>query len=622
MKKFNIKKFFLKKENSFLLENIAAISFEPFSVIDNEGNTIAGAHPVKDLVSFPVKINEEEVGRVFGKRGAEAAAILSRSINSWLVKRSLADELLQKYKEQDLLYNINDLISLCPKPKEAADFIISELSRLIKFEYASIIIFNDFKKKLNILSEFGKNYNSASYKKNIEKINAKVFKSGKGEIINENIEKDWSGRKKVKINAKSDFYSFMSVPLRTKGKNIGLINVCSFNEAAYYISSDFKILSTIASYAANSIEITRLYNIEKERADNLQKKNKELNAAKEVIFNENINLKQNLRHKFSPKKILGTSKQVQNLLDKIGKIAGISSNILITGESGTGKELAAKAVHYSGARAEKPFVAVNCSAIPESIFESELFGIEKGVATGVDKRKGKVLEADKGTLFLDEIGDMPLPGQAKVLRMIQDREVVPVGGTKPVPFDARIIAATNKDLKKEIEAGNFRGDLFYRLNVININIPPLRDRKEDILVLANYFLKNNAVKLERRTMQFSKDAIKALINYDWPGNIRELENEIERAVALSISDEIYLEDLSENIRQNSMPDNNALKPVKIKTIEKADNEQKTATIDENEADLIKKALEEARWNKSAAAKTLGISREGLRKKIIRLGIQT
>jgi transcriptional regulator with GAF, ATPase, and Fis domain len=609
MKEFNLKKFFSKKENSALLENIADISSEPLSVLDGSGVPVAGDTPAAKSPSFPIKIDGEEIGRVSGKRGAEGAAgILSRYIRSWSVQRSLAEEILQKYKEYDLLYNINDLMSLCPKPSEIADFIIAELLKLIKFEYASIIIYNEAYNTSNILSSHGKNYNGAEYKKHIERINSKVFKSGKGEIINENIEKDWGGKKKIKINPGAGTYSFISVPLKTKGKNIGLINVCSFKDAVYYVSSDFKILSTIASYAANSIEITRLYNIEKERADKLQEKNKELADVKEIITNENINLKQNLRQKFSPKKILGISGQVKNLLDKIDKIADISSNVLITGESGTGKELAAKAIHYSSARAEKPFIAVNCSAIPESIFESELFGIEKGVATGVDKRRGRVLDAAQGTLFLDEIGDMPLSGQAKVLRMIQDREVVPVGGSKAVPFDVRIIAATNKDLKKEITDGNFRKDLFYRLNVINLNMPPLRDRIEDIAVLANYFLKNNAVKLERTNIKFTADALEALTNYDWPGNIRELENEIERAVALNISGRIALGDLSDNIRKYS--------PFS----DKAAEDEQTASIEENETVLIRKALEKCRWNKSAASKMLGITREGLRKKMIRLGI--
>ena len=610
MKEFNLKKFFSKKENFALLKNIDGISSGSFSILDAAGALAAGDTPAAENPSFPIKIEGEEIGRVMGKRGAEGAAeVLSYSIRSWSIQSSLAEEILQKYKEYDLLYNINDLMSLCPKPAEIANFIISELLKLIRFEYASIIIFNEADKTFYILSSYGKNYEGAEYKKNIEKINSKVFKSGKGEIINKNIEKDWGGKKKIKIKSSGDAYSLIAVPLKTKGRDIGLINVCSFKDKTYYISSDFKILSTVASYAANSIEITRLYNIEKERADNLQQKNKELNAVKEIMSNENINMKQNLRQKFSPKKILGISWQVKNLLDKIDKIADISSNVLITGESGTGKELAAKAIHYSSARAERPFIAVNCSAIPEYIFESELFGIEKGVATGVDKRRGKALDADKGTLFLDEIGDMPLSGQAKVLRMIQDREVVPVGSSKPVPFDARIIAATNKDLKKEIAEGNFRKDLFYRLNVINLNMPSLRDRKEDIAVLADYFLKNNAVKLERRGIMLARNAVEALVNYEWPGNVRELENEIERAVALNISGKISLYDLSDNIKKYNSAENAPL-----------EEGETINNIEDNEIILIKKVLEKSRWNKSATAKILGITREGLRKKMNRLGI--
>ena len=612
MKKQSLKNFFSKKENRVLLQNIADISSETFSILDADGVLVAGNAPEVGAVSFPIKINGEEVGRIFGKRRAdEASQILSRSIGLWSVQRSLAEEILQKYKEYDLLFNINDMMSIRPRFAEIADFIINELLKLMKFEYASIIIFNEENKELEILSSYGKNYKNKEYTKNIQKINEKVLKKGKGEIINENMEKDLGGKKKIKINAGRRPYSFISVPLRTKGKNIGLINISSFKDVVYYVSSDFKILSTIASYAANFIEITRLYNLEKERADRLKKENKELNDEKHIITNENINLKQNLRHKFSPKKILGISSSIKNLLDKIDKIADISSNILITGESGTGKELAAKAIHYSSTRAEKPFVAVNCSAIPESLFECELFGIEKGVATGVDKRTGKVLDADKGTLFFDEIGDMPLSEQAKVLRMIQDREVVPLGSSKAVQFDVRIIAATNKDLNREIAAGNFREDLFYRLNVISLRIPPLKERKEDIPVLANYFLKINALKLEKNGIKLTKEAIEALIRHDWPGNIRELENEIERAVALNISGNILFADLSENIRKNSPLRHRDAKWPQFNNFE---------SIEENEVVLIGNALEKSNWNKSAAAKILGITREGLRKKMIRLGI--
>jgi len=606
MEALNLKKFFSKKENLALLNNIVGLAGEPIAVLDNAGNLISGVQPAKKTPLYPIKIEGKTVGQVSatasGKTAAENIAfILSYITEARSMERSLADEVLKKYKESNLLYNISDRIALCPKPVDVANFIIDNLAILIKFERASIMAHN---KASNIFENLAF-YDSGDYydmlKKqagHIEKINGKVFKSGKGEIIN-NIDAD----------SVHPSCSLMAAPLKTKENIIGVINVFSF-KGAQYTASDFKLFSAIASYTANSIEITRLYNAEKERVKELQKKNEEISAAKEIVVNENINLKQNLRQKFSPKKILGISGQVKNILDKIDKIADISSNVLITGESGTGKELVAKAVHYSGNRADKPFVAINCSAIPESIFESELFGIEKGVATGVDKRKGKILEADNGTLFLDEIGDMPLSGQAKILRIIQDREVLPLGGSSPVRFNVRIIAATNKDLRSEMAKGNFREDLFYRLNVVNLNIPPLRERKEDISVLINYFLKITALKLGRRDIWCSPEAVRALTNYDWPGNIRELENEIERAVALSISDSdsITRGDLSENIlRCGQQRDNNA-------------PERRIMSIEEHEKSVVRKALESSNWNKTAAAKTLGISREGLRKKMIKLGI--
>jgi transcriptional regulator with GAF, ATPase, and Fis domain len=604
MDTFNLKKFFSKKENLALLDNIICLAGEPISIFDNAGNLISGMQQDKKTPLYPIKIEGKTVGQVSAKASGKTAAeniafILSYITEARSMERSLADEVLKKYKESNLLHNINDRIALCPKPVDIANFIIENLAILIKFERASIIMHNKTSNIFETLAFYDSGDYCDIFKKQadyIEKINRKVFKSGKGEIIN-NISFD---------NAQCSC-SLMAVPLKTKENIIGVINVFSF-KAVQYAASDFKVFSAIASYTANSIEITRLYNAEKDMVKELQKKNEEISAAKEIVVNENINLKQNLRQKFSPKKILGISGQVKSILDKIDKIADISSNVLITGESGTGKELVAKAVHYSGNRADKPFIAINCSAIPESIFESELFGIEKGIATGVDKRKGKILEADNGTIFLDEIGDMPLSGQAKILRIIQNREVVPVGGSNPIRFNVRIIAATNKDLKNEIAKGSFREDLFYRLNVVSLNIPPLRERKEDISILANYFLKITALKLGRRNIWCSPEAMRALTNYEWPGNIRELENEIERAVALSVSDNIMRMDLSENI---------------LKCGQKRDNnapERRIMRIDEHEISVVKKALESSNWNKTAAAKILGISREGLRKKMIKLGI--
>jgi transcriptional regulator with GAF, ATPase, and Fis domain len=340
--------------------------------------------------------------------------------------------------------------------------------------------------------------------------------------------------------------------------------------------------------------------------DDLKKAKAELSDAKDRLFRENIHLKQTLRHRFVPSRILGVNPQIVGLLKKVEKIADTPLNILITGETGTGKELIAKTIHYNSSRSEKPFVVLNCSAIPETIFESEIFGIEKGVATGVEKRIGKIEQSDGGTLFLDEIGDMPLQSQAKILRVIEDHELERVGGRKTIPVDIRIVAATNKDLSKEVEEETFREDLFYRLNVINLHIPPLRERKDDIPLLAGFFLEQCTKKLDRQKMRFTPDVISRFKAYPWPGNVRELENEVERAVALSYSDTITVDNLSESLGKFSIEER---------------QEKKLTSVKEAEILLIRKTLEEVKGNKTKAARILGLSREGLRKKMKRYGIK-
>lgn len=340
--------------------------------------------------------------------------------------------------------------------------------------------------------------------------------------------------------------------------------------------------------------------------DDLKKAKAELSDAKDRLFRENIHLKQTLRHRFVPSRMLGVNPQIVGLLKKVEKIADTPLNILITGETGTGKELIAKTIHYNSSRSEKPFVVLNCSAIPETIFESEIFGIEKGVATGVEKRIGKIEQSDGGTLFLDEIGDMPLQSQAKILRVIEDHELERVGGRKTIPVDIRIVAATNKDLSKEVEEETFREDLFYRLNVINLHIPPLRERKDDIPLLAGFFLEQCTKKLDRQKMRFTPDVISRFKAYPWPGNVRELENEVERAVALSYSDTITVDNLSESLGKFSIEER---------------QEKKLTSVKEAEILLIRKTLEEVKGNKTKAARILGLSREGLRKKMKRYRIK-
>ncbi|MEM1202859.1 MAG: sigma-54 dependent transcriptional regulator [Acidobacteriota bacterium] len=259
---------------------------------------------------------------------------------------------------------------------------------------------------------------------------------------------------------------------------------------------------------------------------------------------ENIYLKRELEQKYQFANIVGRSPRMQEIFSLIERVAKTSSTVLIRGESGTGKELIARAVHFHSPRSDRRFLSINCGALPENLLESELFGHERGAFTGaVKEKKGLFQEADGGTLFLDEIGEMTPPMQVKLLRALQDKRIRRVGGTREESVDVRIIAATNQDLQERIEAGDFREDLFYRINVIPVRLPPLRRRREDIPLLVEHFIKKYSQEMGFETKPISVEALRALENYDWPGNVRELENTIERALALAMSDSLSTRDL-------------------------------------------------------------------------------
>jgi two-component system NtrC family response regulator len=263
------------------------------------------------------------------------------------------------------------------------------------------------------------------------------------------------------------------------------------------------------------------------------------------VMRQNRLLSQELKDKFGPTDLIGNSLRLRQVRDLIAKVAATKATVLISGESGTGKELVARAIHFTSPRKDKPLVSVNCSALTETLLESELFGHEKGAFTGaVVQRKGRFEFADGGTLFLDEVGEMSPSVQVTLLRVLQDREFQRVGGNKTIKVDVRVITATNKDLKEEIRKGHFREDLFYRLNVVHIEVPPLRERKEDIPLLIRYFLERFAREMNKKEVPaLSPEGLAALLAYDWPGNVRELENMLERAIILSPNPVIQLEDL-------------------------------------------------------------------------------
>lgn len=336
---------------------------------------------------------------------------------------------------------------------------------------------------------------------------------------------------------------------------------------------------------------------------------------KSRLVSENVYLKKQLREKYEFANIIGNSPAMQKVFSRMKKIIKTDSTVLILGESGTGKEVVARAIHFNGPRKDKPFVAVHCGAIPENLLESELFGHTKGSFTGAIRDKiGKFEAANQGTIFLDEIGTLPMHLQIKLLRVLQEQEVERIGSNKQIKLDVRVISATNANLEEEVKRGNFREDLFYRLNVIPILLPPLRDRVEDILPLVRHFLEKYFRSMKRSKMVLAKEAIEAMEMHDWPGNVRELENTVERMVALTEGDHITLEDLPSNIAKayGSMAG--------LSTRVTTAGVDLPKTISEIEIKMISEALELAGGVKAKAAALLTLNRTTLVEKMRRLGM--
>jgi two-component system, NtrC family, response regulator len=338
------------------------------------------------------------------------------------------------------------------------------------------------------------------------------------------------------------------------------------------------------------------------------------------LLRENTRLRGEMQIRYGFANIIGKNKRMQQIYILIEKVAPTPSTVLISGESGTGKELVARAIHFNSLRKEAPFISINCAALPESLLESELFGHEKGAFTGaVALRKGRFELADSGTLFLDEVAEMPLSLQAKLLRVLQEKTFERVGGTKTLRVDVRILAATNKDLKEEVEKGLFREDLYYRLNVLHIVLPPLRDRIDDLPLLAAHFIEKFAKLLNRRGLQISPDSLRYLASLPWEGNVRELENIIERAAILAPGNIIEVEDVQGDMVNERKAtgwaadlDLDRLIPPEVSLPDVLN------TIEEQ---MVKKALERANYIQARAAEDLGITKSLLQYKMKKYGLQ-
>ncbi len=375
--------------------------------------------------------------------------------------------------------------------------------------------------------------------------------------------------------------SFLCVPILRGRRVLGTISIEKYYASQAVLNNDVDILIFIASIFAQAIELYLLENEEKTFWES-----------------ENRRLQEALKEKFRPTNIIGNSSRMREVYALIDKIAKTRITALLLGESGVGKERVANAIHYHSNYADGPFVKFNCAALPESIIESELFGHEKGSFTGADtQRKGRFEEADGGTIFLDEVGELSLPMQAKLLRVLQEKTFERVGGNKPIQVNIRIIAATNRNLKKMVADGKFREDLFYRLNVFPIVIPPLRERGGDIISLCDHFIVKYSRENDKQIAQISTPAMQMLMNYTWPGNVRELENVIERAVILCDGQEIHGYNLPPSL-QNS-------------TIQGQVQNELESKIEAVEFEYIVEALKKTQGNMTDAARELGMTRRML-----------
>jgi Nif-specific regulatory protein len=350
-----------------------------------------------------------------------------------------------------------------------------------------------------------------------EGVTGKVIETGRPMTI-PNIEKEplFLDRTGARSNVDKSKISFICVPIASEGVTIGALSVDRVFQGMGTLQEDMRLLTVISGLIAQKVVLL----------DQIGKETKRLRE-------ENLRLRRNLDKKYTFSNIIGNSRKMQEVFHLITQVAKSNANVLLLGESGTGKELVANAIHYNSLRAGKPFIKVNCAALPSNLVEAELFGHEKGAFTGAPGQKaGKFELADGGTIFMDEVGSLALESQGKLLRVLQERELERLGGTKTIKVNIRLIAATNQDLVSAVEGGEFREDLFYRLNVYPIYMPPLREREADVLMLADFFLEKYAGEYSKDIKRISTPAIDALVQYHWPGNVRELENCMERAVLL------------------------------------------------------------------------------------------
>lgn len=472
--------------------------------------------------------------------------------------------------------NIDQLVSM----------IINVTTRVMNAKASSLLLVDEKREKLHFFMASGEK------SRDLKKIELNMgegiagWVAQKGEpLLVKDVYKDKRWNREIGEIINFKVKSIACCPMKVNGKVIGVVQILDRKDGSPIMEEDMAILGAFTELVSTFFEHSKQL---------------------DVISRQNLYLKKELGNRY---KTIGSSSTIKKVIENASKVANTKVSTLIVGESGTGKELIARLIHHSSSRKDKQFICVSCCALPETLLERELFGNEKGAFTSADSQKIGLFEAaDKGTLFLDEIGEMPLSMQVKLLRVLQEGSFFRLGGTKLVSVDVRIIAATHRDIKKLVAEGKFREDLYYRLNVVQINIPPLRERQEDLEELVLYFIKRHKKELNiTESFSIPKETIEYIRNYDWPGNVRQLENAIERALVMGNGKELKKEDLPEDMQE-----------VKTETIELGNSLKEAQDLFKR--NYVTKTLAQTGGNRTMAAELLGIQRTYLSRLIKELGI--
>ncbi|MDF1567944.1 MAG: nif-specific transcriptional activator NifA [Spirochaetaceae bacterium] len=499
----------------------------------------------------------------------------------------------RRIQELTLLFEISQILDRSLDLNEIISPVLEAVAEHMDMHRGTVTLLNRQTGEIRISAAYGltgEEQAKGRYRLG-EGITGRVFQTGQPIVVPDiSVEPEFLDRTGARSGVTST--AFICVPIKIDQEIVGALSSDRLFSDDISSDEDVRLLTIISSMISRAVQLRR-----------------DGEEAKKALEEENSRLQAALRESFQPQNMIGNTRAMKQVYDLLRQVAPSEATVLIRGESGTGKELIANALHYNSPRAGKNYVKVNCAALPEGVIESELFGHEEGAFTGAVKtRKGRFEMADGGTIFLDEIGELSPLLQVKLLRVIQEREIERVGGSETIPVDVRIIAATNRPLEEEIADGRFREDLFYRLNVFPVHLPPLRERRGDVMLLADHFVEKYSKKNRKTVKRISSSAIDLLTSYHWPGNVRELENCMERAVVLSTDEVVHAYHLPPSLQSAESTDTGLASSL-------------PEALDNLEEELIRDALKSSRGNRAEAARHLGISERIMGLRVDKFGIE-